>query len=79
MRLFGELTHQSGSYWDRQNIVAVDSRTILNAGITRKQRVYSVETTLTFEVKNITDNRLTDVARYPLPGRSWFVTTVATF
>ncbi|MFH1378340.1 MAG: TonB-dependent receptor [Planctomycetota bacterium] len=79
IRLFGELTYQSGAYWDRQNIVAVDSRAILNAGMTRKLPVFGVETTLTFEVKNITDNRLTDVARYPLPGRSWFITLVSAF
>ena len=78
-RLFFELTHQSGAYWDRQNIVRVDPRTIFNAGATRRQTVFGVETTVTFEIKNVTDNRLTDVARYPLPGRSWFVTTVASF
>ncbi|WP_061224901.1 TonB-dependent receptor plug domain-containing protein [Leptospira weilii] len=39
-----------------------------------KESVPSKEVLLTFEAKNFTDRRISDLIGYPLPGRSWYVT-----
>jgi len=75
---WGEATYISGNYWDRANLFEVPDRRIYNLGasveIYRKGRL---STGLTLEVKNLADERVADVAGYPLPGRSLYGTLEA--
>ena len=76
--LFGEGTYVSGNYWDRANLYEVPDRRIYNLGFSwdfyqRKSSAWS----LSGELKNFTDERVADVAGYPLPGRLAYVTVQA--
>jgi iron complex outermembrane receptor protein len=75
-RIFYEYNFLSDNYLDQANIRRVDSRKIHNAGIS----IYPFNfTTLTFEVKNIGDEQVSDVLGFPLPGRSYFGTVLFEF
>lgn len=73
---WAEGSWMSGNYWDRANLYEVPPREIYNVGLTwnlpsrPNAGVYSV----TVEGKNLGDDRIADIAGYPLPGRSAFVT-----
>ncbi|RMF93570.1 MAG: TonB-dependent receptor [Nitrospinota bacterium] len=72
-KLFYTLNFTSGNFLDRANLVSVPSRTIHNLGLTvTPPGVKGLS--LTFEVKNLTDNQIQDVAGFPLPGRAFFGT-----
>ena len=65
----------SGNYWDRANIYEVDDRRIYNAGVTAMvYKAEKVDASVTVEGKNLSDDRVADIAGYPLPGRSGYVT-----
>ena len=74
LTVFAEYQYQSASYWDRRNLVDVPEREIVNTGATFRLKREGMNASMTFEVKNLFDERITDVARYPLPGRSFFTT-----
>jgi iron complex outermembrane receptor protein len=73
-----EASYLSGNYWDRANLYAVPDRRLYNAGATYTWRRQGAEAvSLTLEGKNLGNDRIADVAGYPLPGRSAFVTVQA--
>ena len=77
-KLFYELNFIGDYYLDRANFYKVKERTIHNIGITawyKKER----NPTLTFEIKNLTDERSYDFLGYPLPGRAYYLTFNYTF
>jgi outer membrane cobalamin receptor len=76
IRIFYEYNFLSENYLDQVNIRKVDERTIHNAGISFYPFKF---TTLTFEVKNIGDEQVSDVLGFPLPGRSYFGTVLFEF
>lgn len=75
-KIFHEYSYLSNSFLDQANIRFVDDRIIHNAGFS----IYPVKSiTLTFEVKNIEDEQVSDVLGFPLPGRSYFGTVLFEF
>ncbi len=75
-KIFYEYNYLSNNFLDQANIRKVDSRKIHNAGIS----IYPFKfATLTFEVKNIDDEQVSDVLGFPLPGRSYFGTVLFEF
>ena len=72
-RAFGKIYYDAdylaGNYLDMYNFYLVQERLIHSAGITYYRGKWSVGA----EVKNLTDNQISDVAQFPLPGRSYFV------
>ena len=69
-RLFHELDLLSSNFIDRSNLREFDDRRIQNAGII----IYPLgkkDLSLTFEVKNFTDEHVEDIAGFPLPGRNY--------
>ena len=76
-RAWTEANYVSGNYWDRANLYQVPDRRIYNLGATvdvyqRDDAVLS----LTLEGKNLSDQKIADVAGYPLPGRSVYFTVM---
>lgn len=74
-KTWADVTYVSGNYWDRANLYEVPDRRIYNLGATVE--VWRREDTalaLTLEGKNLADERVSDVAGYPLPGRSYYAT-----
>ena len=72
-RAFGKIYYDAdylaGNYLDMYNFYLVKERVIHSAGLTYYRGRWSVGA----EVKNLTDNQISDVAQFPLPGRSYFV------
>lgn len=68
-KVYYEVDYLAGNYLDMYNYYLVDSRWIHTAGVAYYRRNLS----LSAEVKNFTDNQISDVAQYPLPGRSYFI------
>jgi iron complex outermembrane receptor protein len=74
--LFWEYSYLAQNYLDRANFFEVENRSVHNIGL----KVFpNKSTTLTFEVKNLGDERVADVRGYPLPGRSFVGTAVFEF
>ncbi|MEB2286345.1 MAG: TonB-dependent receptor [Myxococcales bacterium] len=83
-RLFYELSFIADNFLDQANFLLVRARAIHTLGV--EVDVAALGRTLgagalarvpfvaTFEVRNFTDNRVEDVAGYPLPGRAFFAT-----
>lgn len=72
---FFEVDFTGKNFLDRANLVQSPNRTLLNTGadLVLGRVVPELEGAgLLFEAKNLTDNRILDVAGYPLPGRSFF-------
>jgi iron complex outermembrane receptor protein len=76
-KLVYEFDYIGENFLDRANAFVVDSRALHNVGLTLLP--FGKALKLTFEVKNITDNRLADVRGFPLPGRSFFGTVEGRF
>lgn len=74
-RVFFELSHTGPYFRDMTNLIEAESQNIINAGVTFRYKAFS----FTFEVKNLEDERVEDVAGYPLPGRAFFFTVRAEF
>lgn len=70
-RAFADLNYMSGNYLDSQNLMSVENRTLISAGLTT---TLAKRLSLTFSVQNISDDRISDVVGYPLPGRSYWGT-----
>ena len=60
------------NYLDRANMKEVDARTIQNVSVTIGSSSSGISFTL--EAKNITNNTISDVSGFPLPGRSFYAT-----
>jgi iron complex outermembrane receptor protein len=76
-KLVYEFNYIARNFLDRANAFVVDSRALHNVGLTLLP--FGKTLKFTFEVKNITDNRLADVRGFPLPGRSFFGTVEGRF
>lgn len=75
-KLYYELSLVSGNFLDPVNFIEVPSRDVHTLGVA----VYvSKQLTLSFEAQNITDNQISDVGGFPLPGRAFFGTVTAKF
>ena len=79
VRLWSDFNYVSGDYWDRANLYLVPQRQIYNAGaaVDVLRRDTKSVITVSLEGKNLGDNRIADVAGYPLPGRSFYVSLAA--
>ncbi|MEJ2641039.1 MAG: TonB-dependent receptor [Desulfosarcinaceae bacterium] len=76
VKLFYEYHYLSSNYVDRANLEEVDSRNIHNLGLT----LYPLAgLSLTVEAKNLSDQQISDVLGYPLPGRSYLVSALYKF
>ncbi|MDJ0782622.1 MAG: TonB-dependent receptor [Desulfosarcinaceae bacterium] len=75
-KLFYEYHYLSENYIDQANLEEVDSRNIHNLGLT----LYPADgLSLTVEAKNISDQQISDVLGYPLPGRSYLASVLYKF
>ncbi len=70
-KVFHEISWTAENYLDAANFEKVQVRRIHNLGISFRP---SRRTTLTFEVKNVTDEQVSDVLGFPLPGRAYYGT-----
>lgn len=66
-----DLHHLGDNYLDRSNRVRVTSRTLVGASLSVTPFISGLR--LVVEGKNLGDRRVSDVAGFPLPGRSVFV------
>lgn len=71
--VFYEFSYEDGLYLDRANFMKNPSQAIHNAGATLMTKS-SGDLSLTFEVKNITNQQAWDAIGYPMPGTSFFLT-----
>jgi iron complex outermembrane receptor protein len=79
-RVFAEANYVSGNYWDRSNLFEVEDRRIYNLGATATAyQKNEVVVNVTGEGKNLADERIADVAGYPLPGVSYYLTIQASW
>ena len=70
--LYGEVTHVGANFVDAANLVRLDARTQLGAGVAVTALDRGLELAVT--VRDLLDARGTDVLGFPLPGRSLAVT-----
>jgi len=72
----GKLSYEyqriGANYLDPANQMKIPARDIHNVAL--RWNPFDMETALTVEGRNLTDNRMSDVSGFPLPGRSLFVT-----
>jgi iron complex outermembrane receptor protein len=68
-RAWYEFVGADDNFLDQANFEKVKDRSVHNAGVSATLRDSLI---LTFELKNITDERISDVLGFPLPGRAWF-------
>ena len=66
--IYGEFSRESRHFLDRANLRAVPVRALYNLGGT-VPLVKGIS--LSWELRNLTDNRVADLWGYPLPGRSY--------
>ncbi|UCH83715.1 MAG: TonB-dependent receptor, partial [Candidatus Latescibacterota bacterium] len=71
-KLSYELHHIGANYLDPANHIQVPARNIHN--IAAEWRPFGNGTSITAEARNLSDNQISDVNGFPLPGRSVFVT-----
>ncbi len=74
LALWHEYHHQGETYRDRANLEENMSPAsdVHNAGL--RVDVVPDELSMSFEVRNLTDERIVDVEGYPLPGRTFYAT-----
>jgi outer membrane cobalamin receptor len=77
VRGFYEFQYTSGNFLDRANLAPVAPRRLHNAGVTWEWSRHRLQ--LTAEAKNLGDDRVQDVAGYPLPGRALALSADARF
>ncbi len=79
VKLWSDYTYMSENYWDRANLYQVEPRRIVNAGVMVERQYNEAAWTFGLEGKNLGDNRVSDVAGYPMPGKSVFATVRARY
>jgi len=67
--LFVDLRYMSGNYLDMQNLLQIQNRMILGSGISWE---FVNHFLASFSVRNILNDRISDLVGYPLPGRSYW-------
>ena len=75
-RAFYEFDYLDDNYLDQANFERVDDRKIHNFGVTLTGLR---DLSLTLEVKNATDEQVSDVLGFPLPGRAYVGTLIGRF
>jgi vitamin B12 transporter len=75
-KIYYELNFVSGNFTDAVNFNPLPSRAVHNFGIAAYVGTWLV---LGFEADNVTDNQISDVGGFPLPGRSFFGTVKVRF
>lgn len=78
--LIYEYRYTSQNFFDSPNLLPVGGtgeRSIHN--ITFDYKVSAIGSTVSFEIRNITDRRVEDIAGYPLPGRMFYLGIQKTF
>ena len=75
-KLFYEYSFLADNFLDPANREKVDERKTHNVGLSLYPRS---NITLSFEVKNLTDEQVSDVLGFPLPGTSYFGTVLIKF
>ncbi|MBN1356010.1 TonB-dependent receptor [bacterium] len=70
LTVFGEWRYVSGNYLTRANSLELEDRNTVNAGAGYRWNDF---VQIGFEIKNLTDSEIVDVAGFPLPGRSFYV------
>jgi iron complex outermembrane receptor protein len=68
-KLYTDLHYMSGNYLDTQNLISVEHRSLLAAGL---GATFVDAIDLSFTVKNLLNERISDLVGYPLPGRSYW-------
>ena len=71
-----EFSYLSGNFTGEANLDEISARDTHTLGITARPTSWL---TVGFEARNITDNQISDVGGFPLPGRSFFGTVQAKF
>jgi iron complex outermembrane receptor protein len=71
-RFFYDVNLLGDNFVDRANLVRIPSRNIHGLGLSVTPPGRGL--TVTFEVKNVTDEQTADFAGFPLPGRAFFGT-----
>ena len=66
--LYGEVSRESRHFLDRANLRAVPVRTLYNLG---GSLPLAAGLSLSWELRNLTDDQVADLWGYPLPGRSY--------
>ena len=74
-KIWLELIREEGLYYDRANLLPAEAQDLANIGLS----CYFKGMTATFEVRNLADRLYEDFNRYPMPGRSWFVSLTYKF
>ena len=67
-RIYGEFSRESRHFLDRANLRAVPVRALFTLG---GAVPLAGDLVLSWELRNLTDNRVADLWGYPLPGRSY--------
>lgn len=75
LRLAYEVNLVAENFLDQPNLRRVPARTIHDLGLTISP--WGSRLKIHLDLKNLTDNRIADVAGFPLPGRSFFATVEA--
>lgn len=75
-KLYYELSYVDGNYFNASNFDLAPSRDTHNLGVVYQARPWLA---LGFEVANLTNNEITDVIDFPLPGRSYIGNVTARF
>jgi vitamin B12 transporter len=74
--VYYEFAYLSGNFTGEANLDEISARDTHTLGITARLRPWL---TVGFEARNLTDNQISDVGGFPLPGRSFFGTVQAKF
>ncbi|MBW1712376.1 MAG: TonB-dependent receptor, partial [Deltaproteobacteria bacterium] len=74
-KVYGECAVDKDMYYDTANLLQAEDKVEFNAGISWLFRSFL----LSFEAKNIGDDRYEDFNGYPLPGRSFCLTLRSVF
>jgi iron complex outermembrane receptor protein len=67
-----DVSYTAGNFLDPANLVSVPARTLLGAGLSLA--IPRTGMRLLASGRNLTDSHIVDLAGYPLPGRSFFLT-----
>ena len=67
-QIYGEFSRESRHFLDRANLRAVPVRALFTLG---GAVPLAGDLLLSWELRNLTDNRVADLWGYPLPGRSY--------
>ncbi len=74
-----DFNYMGENYWDRANAFPVPERKILDIGVGFYPPFRKYHLAFSFEVNNLLDEQISDIAGYPMPGRTCFATAELKF